>query len=48
MWNSNSVISWLLVRSGLPADAFQPPTGGRAPGWEAGIVTANRHERTEE
>ena len=48
MWNSNSVISWLLVRSGLPAHAFQPPTGGRAPGWEAGIVAANRQERAEE
>ncbi|MDP9495188.1 MAG: hypothetical protein M3P87_08115 [Actinomycetota bacterium] len=42
MWNSNSVVSWLLVRSGLPAFAFQPPAGGRAPGWEAGIVAANR------
>jgi hypothetical protein len=43
MWNSNSVISWLLARSGLPADAILPPTGGRAPGWHAGVVTA-RHQ----
>jgi hypothetical protein len=33
MWNSNSVIAWLLVRSGLPTDAIEPPRGGRAPGW---------------
>jgi hypothetical protein len=43
MWNSNSVISWLLVRSGFPAEAILPPTGGRAPGWHAGVVTARRH-----
>ena len=38
MWNSNSVIAWLLVRSGLPAEAIEPPEGGRAPGWQAGIA----------
>jgi hypothetical protein len=37
MWNSNSVISWLLARSGLPTDAINPPAGGRAPGWAAGL-----------
>jgi hypothetical protein len=40
MWNSNSVISWLLARSGLPTSAISPPAGGRAPGWQAGLVTA--------
>ncbi len=40
MWNSNSVISWLLTRSGLPIETFQPPAGGRAPGWQAGIDIA--------
>lgn len=40
MWNSNSVISWLLVRSGLPSDSLEPPPGGRAPGWRAGILAA--------
>lgn len=40
MWNSNSVISWLLTRSGLPIETLQPPRGGRAPGWEAGIAVA--------
>jgi hypothetical protein len=42
MWNSNSVTSWLLARSGLPADRVHPPEGGRAPGWDAGIVAAAR------
>jgi len=42
MWNSNSVISWLLARAGLPMDAINPPAGGRAPGWKAGLVTARR------
>jgi hypothetical protein len=32
MWNSNSVVSWLLARSGLPMEEIQPPVGGRAPG----------------
>jgi len=42
MWNSNSVISWLLARSGLPTEGIRPPAGGRAPGWDAGLVTARR------
>ena len=42
MWNSNSLISWLLVRSGLDVDGIAPPLGGRAPGWDAGIVVARR------
>jgi len=44
MWNSNSVIAWLLARAGLDAEAIQPPAGGRAPGWNAGLVVARRHE----
>jgi hypothetical protein len=47
MWNSNSVISWLLARAGLSADAIRPPAGGGAPGWAAGLVTAHR-EPTDE
>ena len=43
MWNSNSTISWLITRSGLAAEAIPLPTGGRAPGWEAGIAIAHRH-----
>jgi hypothetical protein len=42
MWNSNSVIAWLLERSGLDAASIEPPAGGRAPGWGAGIVVARR------
>jgi hypothetical protein len=42
MWNSNSVISWLIARSGLDVDAVAPPPGGRAPGWDAGITIARR------
>jgi hypothetical protein len=44
MWNSNSVISWLIARSGLPVESVQPPTGGRAPGWTAGIIVARREQ----
>jgi len=42
MWNSNSVISWLVASSGLATDAVGPPTNGRAPGWKAGLVVAQR------
>jgi hypothetical protein len=39
MWNSNSVISWLLARADL-LHGVMPPVGGRAPGWDAGAVIA--------
>jgi hypothetical protein len=42
MWNSNSVIAWLIARSGLDAETIKPPPGGRAPGWNAGLVVARR------
>lgn len=42
MWNSNSLISWLIVRAGLDIDAIRPPAGGRAPGWAAGVLLARR------
>ncbi|HEY3070999.1 MAG TPA: hypothetical protein VGJ34_11870 [Gaiellaceae bacterium] len=42
MWNSNSLISWLISRSGLDIAAVHPPAGGRAPGWRAGLVMARR------
>jgi hypothetical protein len=38
MWNSNSVISWLLTAAGVPALDIQPPQHGRAPGWVAGVL----------
>jgi hypothetical protein len=42
MWNSNSMIAWMLERVGLDAGSIHPPLGGRAPGWKAGIVVASR------
>ena len=42
MWNSNSVISWVLTRSGADLAAVRPPPGGRAPGWHAGLAIAAR------
>jgi hypothetical protein len=42
MWNSNSVVSWLLVRAGIDLADAAPPQGGRAPGWDAGVVVARR------
>ncbi len=45
MWNSNSVVSWLLARSGIDTEAIEPPAGGRAPGWNAGLVIAHRPAR---
>lgn len=42
MWNSNSVISWLLSTVGLDAATITPPAGGRAPGWRAGVRAATR------
>ena len=42
MWNSNSVIAWLLARCGVRAEGIHPPTGGRAPCWRAGLVVARR------
>jgi hypothetical protein len=40
MWNSNSVVTWLLARSGLDVETIHAPHGGRAPGWSAGIAAA--------
>jgi hypothetical protein len=46
MWNSNSVVSWLIECSGLDAATIRPPAGGRALGWDAGVIVArrSRHE----
>ena len=44
MWNSNSLTSWLLARSGHDMSAVRPPPGGRAPGWTAGVVVAAREQ----
>jgi hypothetical protein len=42
MWNSNSLVAWLLHECGLDAEAVRPPSGGRAPGWHAGLVAAGQ------
>jgi hypothetical protein len=44
MWNSNSLVSWLLDRAGISAESIRPPVGGRAPGWSSGVVVARRQE----
>ena len=42
MWCCNSLTSWLLIASGLSVESIQPPAGGRAPGWKAGAIAADR------
>ena len=42
MWNSNSVVSWVLTTAGVVARAGDPPGKGRAPGWDAGVTVARR------
>jgi hypothetical protein len=42
MWNSNSMISWLLSSAGLTRETLGPPPRGRAPGWQAGLEVAGR------
>ena len=42
MWNSNSLIAWLLACSGHDMESIGPPAGGRAPGWSAGLTVAAR------
>jgi hypothetical protein len=42
MWNSNSVIAWVLATGGLPAGRVRPPGRGRAPGWSSGLTVAGR------
>ena len=42
MWNSNSIVAWLLASSGHDAAAIATPRRGRAPGWSAGLIAASR------
>ncbi|MCW2968060.1 MAG: hypothetical protein JWM71_1832 [Solirubrobacteraceae bacterium] len=42
MWNSNSMIAWLISSAGLPTGRLRPPAHGRAPGWDAGLDVARR------
>jgi len=45
MWNSNSVVAWLIASAGLTAEEVPLPPRGRAPGWTAGIAVARRQCR---
>jgi hypothetical protein len=42
MWNSNSMIAWLIASADLSTGHLRPPPRGRAPGWDAGLVVARR------
>jgi hypothetical protein len=42
MWNSNSLVAWLLAMSGHDVAGVAPPPPGRAPGWAAGLDLARR------
>ena len=42
MWNSNSLVSWLLVSAEIGVGRAPIPAGGRAPGWDAGVAVATR------
>jgi hypothetical protein len=44
MWNSNSLVAWLLAGSDIDVADVRPPLGGRAPGWEAGLRLAHRDQ----
>jgi hypothetical protein len=48
MWNSNSIVAWVLIRSGIDASAIDPPAGGRAPGWRSGVAVAMQRESVDE
>ncbi len=45
MWNSNSLVAWLLAATGHDVAALAPPGGGRAPGWTAGLELARRPDQ---
>jgi hypothetical protein len=40
MWNSNSLVSWLLSGAGCDAAELLPPPGGHAPGWSCGMAAS--------
>lgn len=47
MWNSNSLISWLLTQAQIDTTQVGPPPGGRAPGWHAGLQAARSTPATD-
>jgi hypothetical protein len=46
MWNSNSLVSWLLASTGVELTTVVPPNHGRPPGWRAGLGLAARQRST--
>ena len=40
MWSCNSIVSWALTRANVDIADMRPPSGGRAPGWDAGRTVA--------
>jgi hypothetical protein len=42
MWNSNSLVSWLIVSARIDLEGARLPARGRAPGWNAGVEVARR------
>jgi len=42
MWNSNSLVAWLLSTTLPDSSLPSPPEGCRAPGWAAGLAVALR------
>ena len=42
MWNSNSVVAWLITSGRLLVENARLPKNGRAPGWYAGVTVALR------
>ena len=47
MWNSNSLIAWLLAGADVDMEIARTPHAGRAPGWEAGLFAAARLDRAQ-
>jgi hypothetical protein len=44
MWNSNSLVAWMLASTGHDMKTITPPANGRAPGWSAGLLMSQQRE----
>jgi hypothetical protein len=40
MWNSNSLVSFVLVSAGMDPAAIEPPASADWPGWDTGVALA--------
>jgi hypothetical protein len=45
---ANAVVAWVLARSGVDMITIEMPERGRAPGWGAGMIVAERERQCEE